>query len=155
MNNHPPIDPKLKLTLKLTNNYSINLKTSKQAVLGFPRCLIFPDTQWNNVLLDQYVNFDKILTGYYALKSNHRDKQTIRNFDISVNTGGSSTKTQKEIRIYGEWTIAHTRYMCAILFVCPHRFRELEDYQEYMAGQFGAYPDISDQYKVINFDKAV
>jgi len=57
--------------LKLKNNYGIDLKTSKQAILGFPRCLIFPDAQWNDVLLNRYIDFDKILTGYYALKSNH------------------------------------------------------------------------------------
>jgi len=41
------------------------------------------------------------------------------------------------------------------MFVYPHRLQELKDYQEYMASQFGAYPDISNQNKVINFDKAV
>ena len=120
-NNHPSIDPKLKLMLKLKNNYGINLKISKQAVLGFPRCPIFPDAQWNDVLLNQYINFEKILTGYYALESDHRDTQTIRNLDISIDSGGSNAKLQKEIRIYGEWTIAYTRYMRAVLFVYPHR----------------------------------
>jgi len=61
---------------------------------------------------------------------------------------------QKEIQIYGEWTIAYTRYMHAVLFMYPHRLKELEDYQEYMVSQFGAFPDICDQYKVIDFDKA-
>jgi len=70
-NIRPPIDPKLELTLKLKNNYAIDLKSSKQAVHGFPRCPLFPDSQWNDVLLDQYVDFDKILSGYYALKSDH------------------------------------------------------------------------------------
>ena len=91
------INPKLELTLKLKNNYGIDLKISKQAILSYPRCPIFPNAQWNDVLLDRYVNFDKILTGYYALESDHQDMQTIGNFDISVNTGGSSTKSQKEI----------------------------------------------------------
>ena len=157
--NHPsniclPIDPKLELTLKLKNNYVLDLKLSKISVLGIPRCPIFPDSQWNDVLLDRYVDFDKILTSYYALESEHRDTQTIGNLDISLNTGGSS-KPSKEIRIYGEWTIAYARYTRAVLFVYPHRMRELEDYQEYMAGQFSAYPDTADQYKVINFDKAI
>src|SRR5882724_12260817 len=62
----PPIDPKLELTLKLKNNYAIDLKASKRAVLGFLRCLLFPDSQWNYVLLDRYVDFDKILTGFFA-----------------------------------------------------------------------------------------
>jgi len=152
---HPPIDPKLELTLKLKNNYAIDLKASKCAVLGFPRCPLFPDSQWNDVLLDRYVDFDKILTGYYALESDHRETQTIGGLDISINTGGSSGKPVKEICIYGEWTIAYARYTRAVLFVYPHRSRELEEYQEYMAGQFAAYPDVSDQYKIINFDKAI
>jgi len=37
----------------------------------------------------------------------------------------------------------------------PHQTRELEDYQEYLARQFAAYPDIADQFKIINFDKAI
>jgi len=57
--------------LKLKNNYCIDLKTSKKAILGFPRCLIFPNPQWNDVLLNRYVEFDKIFTGYYALESDH------------------------------------------------------------------------------------
>src|SRR5882724_8246422 len=152
---HPPIDPKLELTLKLKNNYAIDLKASKCAVLGFPRCPLFPDSQWNDVLLDRYVDFDKILTGYYALESDHRETQSFGNLDISLNTGGSSGKMSKEIRIYGEWSIAYARYTRAVVFVYPHRNRELEDYEEYLAGQFAAYPDIADQFKIINFDKAI
>jgi len=45
--------------------------------------------------------------------------------------------------------------MRAVVFVYPHRNRELEDYEEYMAGQFAAYPDVADQVKIINFDKAI
>jgi len=158
--NHPsnvrhPIDPKLELTLKLRNNYALDLKMSKQAVLGFPRCPLLPDSLWNDVLLDRYVDFDKILTGYYALESDHRETQSFGNLDISLNTGGSSGKMSKEIRIYGEWSIAYARYTRAVVFVYPHRNRELEDYEEYLAGQFAAYPDIADQFKIINFDKAI
>ena len=151
----PPIDLKLELTLKLKNNYAIDLKSSKHMVLSFPRCPLFPDSQWNDVLLDRYINFDKILSGYYALKSDHQETQTIGNLDISINTRGSSGKPTKEICIYGEWTITYVRYTRAILFVYPHWLCELEDYHEYMAGQFVAYPDIADQYKIINFDKAI
>jgi len=140
--------------LKLKNNYALDLKLSKISVLGIPRCPIFPDSQWNDVLLDRYVDFDKILTSYYALESEYKDTQTFGNLDISLNTSGSS-KSSKEIRVYGEWTIAYTRYTRAIIFVYPHRVRELDDYQEYMAGQFGAYPDFADQYKIINLDKAI
>jgi len=150
-----PIDPKLKLTLKLKNNYALNLRLSKSSVLGIPRCLIFPNSQWNNILLDCYVDFDKILTSYYALKSKYKDTRTIGNLDISLNTGGGNSKSSKEICIYGEWMIMYTRYTRAVLFVYPHWVQELDDYQEYMAGQFGAYPDFADQYKIINLDKAI
>jgi len=51
--------------------------------------------------------------------------------------------------------IAYARYTRAVIFVYPHRVQELEEYQEYMAGQFVAYPDPVDQYKIINFDKAI
>jgi len=119
-NIRPPIDPKLKLTLKLKNNYAIDLKASKCAVLGFPRCPLISDLQWNNVLLDRYINFDKILTGYYALESDHWETQTIGGLDISINTGGSSGKPVKEICIYGEWTITYARYTRAVLFAYPH-----------------------------------
>jgi len=128
---------------------------SKISILRTPRCLIFPDSQWNDVLLNCYVDFDKILTSYYALDSKYKDTQTFGNLDISLNTGGGNSKSSKEIHIYREWMIAYTRYTRAVLFMYPHWVRELDDYQEYMAGQFGAYPDFADQYKIINLDKAI
>ena len=81
--------------------------------------------------------------------------QTFGNLDISLNTGGSSGKQSKQIRIYGEWSIAYARYTRAVVSMYPHRNRELEDYEEYMAGKFAAYPDVMDQVKIINFDKAI
>ena len=50
-NIQPPINLKLEFTLKLRNKYALDLKMSKQAVLGFPQCLL-PDSLWNDVLLD-------------------------------------------------------------------------------------------------------
>src|SRR5882724_10232003 len=128
---------------------------SKQAVLGFPWCPLLPNSLWNDVLLDRYVDFDKILTGYYALKSDHRETQSFGNLDISLNTGGSSGKLSKEILIYCEWSIVYARYTRAVVFFYSHHNRELEDYEEYLARQFAAYPDISAQFRIINFDKAI
>src|SRR5882724_1849226 len=93
---------------------------SKQAVLGFPWCPLLPNSLWNDVLLDRYVDFDKILSGYYALKSDHRQTQSFGNLDISLNTGGSSGKSFKEIQIYGEWSIVYARYTRAVVFMYPH-----------------------------------
>jgi len=51
-NIHPPINPRLELTLKLKNNYALDVRVSKLAMLGFPRCPLLPDSQWNDILLD-------------------------------------------------------------------------------------------------------
>jgi len=70
---------------------------SKHAVLRFPWCPLLPDSLWNDVLFDQYVNFNTILSSYYALESDHRETQSFGNLDISLNMGGSSRKSSKEI----------------------------------------------------------
>jgi len=106
---------------------------SKQAVLGFPWCPLLPNSLWNDVLLDRYVDFDKILSGYYALESDHRETQSFGNLDISLNKGGSSGRSFKEIQIYGEWSIVYAMYTRAVVFMYPHCNRELEDYEEYLA----------------------
>ena len=70
---------------------------SKHALLRFPWCPLLPDSLWNNILLDQYVSFDMILSGYYALESDHRETQSFGNLNISFKVGGSSRKSFKEI----------------------------------------------------------
>ena len=46
-----PIDPGLELTLKLKRNYHLDVKASKSEIVNHPRCPIFPDSLWTDVLL--------------------------------------------------------------------------------------------------------
>jgi len=115
----------------------------------------FPDTLWNDVLLNRYVDLDRVYAGYYTLEADTWHTQSIGNVDIMVNHAGISPKTSKSIHTHGEWAITFAVTKSAVLFAYPHRGREFSDYEKFIIGQFAAFVDVSQHIHIILLDRAI
>jgi hypothetical protein len=59
------------------------------------------------------------------------------------------------VQTHGEWAIAFSCTRKAVLFAYPHCAEELEEYEQYLIGQFAAFSDISQHYRILNLDRAI
>ena len=79
------LNPNLAQTLVLKANYIIDVKCIKNDLIIRLDCLDFPHTLWLNVLLDQFVDLDRVYAGYYALDADTWHTQSIGEVDITPN----------------------------------------------------------------------
>ena len=149
-----PLNPNLALPLKLKQNYLLNSKNAKSNVLSQPSCPDFPDALWVNVILNCYLNFDWVYSGYYALESDYRHTQLVGDIDLVINTGGGSYSASKAVTSHGEWAIAFTAVRCAYLFAYPHQANKFNGYEWFIIGQFAAQNDPVQHYQMLNLDQA-
>jgi len=111
---------------------------------------------WVNVLLDRYVDFERIFSGHYALDPDIRHTQTIGNLDITLNNSPRPTRSSKTIRTHSDWLLAFETAKEAILFAYPHRAKELNSYRKFIIGQFAAFGSDSNlHFHVVNLDRAI
>ena len=115
-----PIHPRLELTLKLKQNYHLNVQAGKSEIINHPLCPIFPDGLWTDVLLGCFIDLDKVYLGYYSLNTDYRSSQTIGEFNISFTNGSNSLKPSKMIKMNGDWGIAFRQAKRVIFFAYPH-----------------------------------
>ncbi|TFY77036.1 hypothetical protein EWM64_g6972 [Hericium alpestre] len=60
----------LRETLHLKENYTRNLKGVRQIAISSPTVLEFPQALWKDVLANNFVNLDKVLSGKYTISGN-------------------------------------------------------------------------------------
>jgi len=89
------LDPSVSKTLALKANYLVDIRRAKNNLIVRLDCPDFPDTLWNDVLLNRYVDLDRVYAGYYTLEADTWHTQSIGNVDIMVNHAGISPKTSK------------------------------------------------------------
>jgi hypothetical protein len=141
--------------LKLKHNYLVDIKAAKNKIISHLQCPIFPDGLWTNVLVGHFIDLDKVYSRYYALHSNYRHTQSIGDIDISLNLGGSNAKPSRSVQTHGEWVIAFAGLKGAVLFAYPHRASELGEYEQFIIGQFAAFSDVTQHFRILNLDRAI
>jgi len=124
--------------LALESVYLNDIKHAKNTLIIHANCPNFPDAMWFDVLLNKYINLDRIFSGNYALELDSSQLQSIGDIDISINNASGLSKNSKMIHSHREWTIAYTSTKGAILFAYPHRAQELFEYKKYIIGLFAA-----------------
>jgi hypothetical protein len=150
-----PADLSARKTLALKANHLLDLKAAKNDLISQIDCPDFPDSMWSDVLANRFIDLDKVYSGYYSLESDHKLTETVGNVDITLSTGGGASKPTKSVETHGEWSIAFAAAKHAILYVFPHRAKELAGYEEYIIGLFAASRPSSLHYRVLNLDKAI
>ncbi|TFY81460.1 hypothetical protein EWM64_g2544 [Hericium alpestre] len=143
--------PELRQTLQLKENYMRNLDYSKQLVVSNPDVPEFPPSLWKDVLANNFVDLDKVLSGNYSTSG---EPKVIEKFgDTGYAFTAGDIKASKSICSHGEWTIAWNSYYDAVVFAYPHRQRELRLYATEINHFFGAnLAEFAD--RVIQFDRA-
>lgn len=144
------LSPELQKSLRLKANYMRDLALSKQFVLIQPDVPPLPDTLWNDVLKNGYVDFDKIYSSVLSVSS--EPKQTLKFGELELEA--AVPRVERHIMHHGNWAVAWARYEKAVVYAYPHRLDELREYSEYISGLFTSVEHGQD-WKVINFDKAV
>jgi len=137
------LDPDIVQTLLLKANYIIDARRAKNDLVVRPDCPDFPNGLWIDVLLNRYVDLNRVYAKYYALNSDTRHTQSISDVDITLNHTGIGLKTNKSIKMHGEWAIAFAATKAAVLYAYPHRSREFSEYEKFIVGQFSAFVDPS------------
>ena len=140
-------------SLALRTNYLLDVKCAKTTSLSVPTPP-FPDGLWMDVLLDRYIDFDSVFSGYYTTNSDTRHTQSLGDIEFVVN-GGANPKPNKAVCNHGEWAITFTITKAAILFAYPHHTREYIEYEKFIVGQFAAILNISQHAHVITLNHAI
>jgi hypothetical protein len=83
----PPADALARKTLALKANHLLDLKAAKNDLITQLNCPNFPDSLWLDVLANRFIDLDKVFSGYYSLKSDHRLTKTIDNVNITLSAG--------------------------------------------------------------------
>lgn len=142
--------PELQKTLLLKANYLRDVSSTKQSILVQPDVPSLPDSLWNDVIKNDYVELDKIFASIHSIKS--EPKQILKFGELELEA--AVPRIERHITQHGEWTVAWGRYEKAVVYLYPHRLSELREYFEYVTGLFTSV-DRGREWRVINYDKAV
>ncbi|OSC98602.1 hypothetical protein PYCCODRAFT_1374925 [Trametes coccinea BRFM310] len=140
----------LQRTLVLKENYTRDLAYSKQRVVCSPACPPVPDAIWTDVLANRYVDLDRVFSAIYTVEGDSKSSIKLGDFELT----SLPTKPKRHIERHGHWTVAWALYQRAVIFVYPHRERELRAYYDQINGFFAAVSDY-EAFRVINLDRAI
>ncbi|CDO72461.1 hypothetical protein BN946_scf184980.g2 [Trametes cinnabarina] len=140
----------LQRTLVLKENYTRDLAFAKQSVVCSPRCPPVPDAVWTDVLANRYVDLDRIFSAIYTVDGDSKNSVKLGDFELS----GLPSKPKRRIERHGHWTIAWALYQRAVLYVYPHRERELRTYYDQINGFFAAVSE-AEASRIVNLDRAI
>jgi len=132
----------------------LNVKAGKSEIINHLRCPIFPDNLWTDILLGHFIDLDKVYSGYYTLDTDYQSNQTIGDFNISFANGNNISKPMRTIKMNGDWGIAFRKNKCVILFTYSHHSEELNEYEEYIVGQFSGVA-VSQHLRVLNLNHVI
>ena len=148
--NNTTLSPNQELTWKLVQHHVLDLKASKQMVLGAKHVPEFPDSEWNNVLAGKAVNIDVIFSGMYSTIMDNRAIENIGDLELHL----GAVKPAKTVDTHRDWVVAWRIVFKATHFIFPHRETELEEYNDYITSYFVSM-HLSTHAKVLNLDRAI
>ena len=138
-------------TVKLLKLFNQDIKQSKfyiSVAPGVPGNV--PSSQWERILKGQPVDLDQILSSIHRITTVDEKKAKLGETEISL----GAVEAAKKVTTYNEWSTAWRKTVRAITYVFAHRQQELEDYTEYIEGEFESlHTSIHD--RIIHFDIAV
>ncbi|CDO76471.1 hypothetical protein BN946_scf184600.g20 [Trametes cinnabarina] len=140
----------LQRTLVLKENYTRDLAFAKQSVVCSPACPPIPDAVWTDVLANRYVDLDRIFSAVYTVDGDSKSTVKLGDYELT----GLPSKPERRIERHGHWTIAWALYQRAVLYVYPHRERELRTYYDQINGFFAAVSE-AEASRIINLDRAI
>lgn len=130
--------------------YNIDIKTSLRDLdtsYGKPS---FPRSQWKNVLLDGYVEFNEIFSNSFTTEPDESDLLVIGDTHLEFQKPKLASKIKKAT----QWNSAWRVYEQAVKFAFKGRDLELERYWKHINDLFEARHESTHEF-IINYDRAV
>lgn len=146
------LSPELRKTRNALDHWAEDLKAAYLAVVAAPHRPEFPADQWKKLLAGEAVDLDKVYTNVNALLPDNRVKHTLAD-GIVIEVVGETTAS-KRVHDQASWSVAWSRLEAAMLFLFPHRVRELRIYHEHIVGLFLSMFAGTHEF-VIAYDQAV
>ena len=144
-------NPSCAKTVKLLKLFNRDVKQARFYVtVGADAPGNIPASQWDRILKGEPVDLDQILSSIHRLTTVDERKAKIGDTEISLGTVDAARK----VTTYNEWSIAWRRTARAVSYVFAHRRQELDDYTDYIEGEFEA-KQASAHIRVIHYDIAV
>ncbi|KAJ7717110.1 hypothetical protein DFH07DRAFT_762113 [Mycena maculata] len=108
-----------------------------------------PETQWKNVLLDRFVDFDAILTSSYAIEPEEPQQLVLGDAHLEV----KKSKMVAKVSTHGQWINAFRIFEEAVNFAFEGRYRELRTYWTHINDLFSSrHPSL--HARILNYDRA-
>ena len=144
-------NPSCAKTVKLLKLFNRDIKQAKFYVTVGPDAPSnVPSSQWDRILKGEPVDLDQILSSVHRITTVDERRAKIGDTEISL----GAIDAAKKVTTYNEWSIAWRKTARAISYVFPHRRQELDDYTDYIEGEFEAR-QASAHIRVIHYDIAV
>jgi hypothetical protein len=99
----------------------------------------FSPNLWETVIHNSYMDFDKVYDSNYTSHVIEHETEISSSSICLILLDQANSSSSQKICSPGEWSIMWHKYKQAILFVYPHRSEELDIYETYLIGLFGAY----------------
>jgi hypothetical protein len=97
---------------------------------------VFPQSLWKTILLNDFLDFEKLHGESFALESTKVDSYSLGDkLEIEILDGGGGGKS-KAVRDFGTWTVLWDQYSAAVAYAYPHRKRELDMYRKWIVNYF-------------------
>ncbi|EEB91304.1 hypothetical protein MPER_10355 [Moniliophthora perniciosa FA553] len=164
----PEFDPSLCAFLrpdnpKLTNQHALIAQQVDNHSRDLHECLRrllyttsnmpdFPLDLWVNILLDDFVDFDAILSCH--------DRSNWDTRKVTISDQGhiipiASPKPHKRVSSFTDWNLCWERYAHAVIFVYPSRIAELDTYATHITRLFNDESFGRDIKRVLDYDRMV
>jgi hypothetical protein len=130
------LEPLTRRTQEMRGVYAKDPKQAVASVLlqydkpDFPPCL------WKTVLLNDYLDLEKLHGETFSLEATMPDAYSLGDkLEIEIQNSGGGAKS-KSIKDFGTWTVLWDQYAASVSYAYPHRRKELAAYRKWILGYF-------------------
>ncbi|KAJ6570339.1 hypothetical protein B0H10DRAFT_1759974, partial [Mycena sp. CBHHK59/15] len=131
----PALSPELAKTREQLVEFAKDHKYVLGTILNSSRHISFPESEWTAIVKGQAVDLNKVITSQYSVALERQHTESIGN---GVQLLFGSAAPTKAVTTHSEWITAWTRAADAMVFVFPHRRRELDGYRQYITDLFSS-----------------
>jgi hypothetical protein len=110
----------------------------------------FPSTEWDALVKGESVNLDTVFSSLHHIQSIDEGVGRVGTTEIQF----GRPKPAAKIETSGQWTAAFNLVIKATVFLFPHRYDELRQYEDYIEELFSA-KSVAIHPKLFKYDEAV
>ncbi|KAJ7199221.1 hypothetical protein GGX14DRAFT_662399 [Mycena pura] len=129
--------------------YSLDTRETIRDISNSFHAPALPDSQWKNVILDRFVDFDTILTNSYAVEAEEPQQLILGDAHLEI----KKSKVVSKISTHGQWINAYRSYEDAVNFAFEGRRTELRTYWNHINDLFSSR-NTSLHGRILNYDRA-